>query len=101
MRTSFEITRKEIEAAYSNQNKAQRIYFEYVSKYRRIVVLEHGRGFEISVTYKGFAKEYNKPYSTYWGELPDAIGWAKAYVENRNIICGNLTIIEACGVQKI
>lgn len=99
---SFNATKQEIMTAYShNTNTSRRIYYEYNSQYRRIVVLENGSGFEICVSYKGVAKEYNKPWSTCWGVREDAIAWAKGYSENRNIICGILTIIEKRGNQLI
>ena len=98
----FNITRKEMLTAYSNEvSISRRIYYEYSSQYRRIVVLEHGTGFEIYVSYKGTAKNYNKSYSTFWGEKNDAIGWARVYSENRDIRCGILTIIEKMGKQII
>jgi uncharacterized membrane protein len=99
---SFNATHKEILTAYSHDvSISRRIYYEYSSQYRRIVVLEHGSGFEIHVSYKDIAREYNKSYSTFWGEKNDAIGWAKIYSENRNIRCGILTIIEKRGKQLI
>ena len=99
---SFKITNQEIMTAYShNISNARRIYYEYISQYRRIVVLENGTGFEICVSYKDVAKEYNKTWSSCWGVKEDAIAWAKAYSENRNIVCGRLTIIEKIGRQLI
>ena len=99
---SFKITNKEIITAYNhNSSYARRIYYEYVSQYRRIVVLENGNGFEICVSYKDIAKEYIKSWSSCWGEIADAINWAKAYSENRNIVCGILTIVEKRGKQLI
>jgi hypothetical protein len=99
---SFKVTSQEIMTAYShNASTSRRIYYEYNSKYRRIVVLENGSGFEICVSYKDIAKEYNKPWSTCWGEKKDALGWAKVYSENRNVSCGILTIIEKTGKQLI
>ena len=97
----FDQTRKEIEAAYATQNNARRLYYEYNSKYRRIIVIGEGSGFVIETSYKGFAKEFNKEWSTRWGVKEHAIAWAKCYSENRNIRCGNLTIIEEIGKQII
>jgi len=101
MRSTFEQTRREIEAAYAPKSNARPIYYEYVSDYRRIVVLGKDYGFEIITEYKGFAKELNKTWSTHWGVKADAIAWAKCYSQNRNIICGGLTIIEKVGKQII
>lgn len=99
--TRFKQTELEIKAAYAPQSNARPIYFEYVSDYRRIVVLGEDSGFQIRTEYKGFAKEFCKTWSTYWGQKSDAIAWAKYYSQNRNIVCGNLTIIEKIGKQII
>lgn len=102
----FEQTRKETEAAFAPKSESRPIFYEYNSDYRRIVVLgspeyHEDKGFEIRTEYKGFAKEFIKTWSTHWGEKSAAIAWAKCYAENRNIICGNLTIVEKIGTQII
>lgn len=97
----FKQTYQEILACYAPKSTARPIYYEYVSDYRRIVVLGNENGFEIRTEYKGFAKEFCKTWSTFWGQKPDAIAWAKCYSQNRNIVCGNLTIIERVGKQII
>jgi len=99
--TRFEQTYQEIKSAYLPVSNARPIYFEYVSDYRRIVVLGKESGFEIRTEYKGFAKEFCKTWSTHWGQKDHAIAWAKCYAANRNIVCGNLTITEKIGKQII
>jgi hypothetical protein len=101
----FKQTEIEIKAAYSPIYTARPIFFEYSSQYRRIVVLGDTNypngGFEIRIEYKGFAKEFNKTWSIRWKQKIDALAWAKCYAENREIICGNLTIKERIGSQLI
>ena len=97
---------KTIDSAYMPTTKGRPIFFEYVSDYRRIVVLgtvdyPKVKGFEIRTEYKGFAKEFNDTWSTHWGLKSDAIAWAKGYSENRSIMCGNITIKENTGKQTI
>ena len=99
--TRFEQTAFEIKTAYSTPSNARRIYYEYSSDYRRIVMLENGTGFEVRTEYKGFAKEFNKTWSTYWGTKEIAMAYAKCYSDNRYVVCGNLTIKEKQGTQII
>jgi len=84
------------------------LYYEYVSKYRRIIVTsETGKNcfnetvecFIIEVSYKGVGL---KTWSKTWCNKSDAIAWAKTYAENREInIGGRMTIKEAIGKQLI
>lgn len=97
----FNQTYMEIKACYAPASNGRPIFYEYVSDYRRIVVLGNNPGFEIRTEYKGFAKEFIKTWSTHWGDKSIAIAWAKYYAQNRNIVCGNLTIIEKVGRQII
>lgn len=94
-------TYQEIKASRAPESNARPIYYEYNSDYRRIVVLGNEPGFEIRTEYKGFAKEFNKTWSTHWGDKSIAIAWAKCYSENRYVVCGNLTIKERIGKQII
>ncbi len=90
---------------YPNRRKAQKlsnmgnqIYFEYVSKYRRIVIVGEVNGFELRVTYRGIdIPSWSKNY----GKKEDAIAWAKASSANRELVIGCLTIKEAVGKQII
>lgn len=74
------------------------IYFEYVSKYRRVVVVGVGAGFELRVTYKGIPVP---AWSKNYGYKGDALGWAKVQSENRDILFGCLTIKEPLGKRII
>lgn len=74
------------------------LYFEYVSKYRRVTVVGIGRGFELRVNYKGIAV---KDWSRSYGDIATAMAWAKVQADNREITTGSLTIREAIGVVKI
>ncbi|WP_431129691.1 hypothetical protein [Flagellimonas flava] len=77
---------------------AKPIYFEYLSKYRRIMVLGDSSGHIIEVSYKGVdVPAWSKRYK----EKEHAIAWAKQIAENRDICLGMLTICEPIGVQKI
>ena len=87
MRTSFNTTLLESKIFKGQTGhivSSNRLYFEWVSQYRRIVVVEDGSGFEIRVTYKGLAADC-KPWSTRWGVLSDAMGWAQFYADNKEV----------------
>jgi len=78
--------------------KSNRIHLEYVSKYRRVLVLADGSGFVISVSYKLVDV---KPWENRYGTLSLAMAWANAQIKNREIYLGSLTIIEAPGKRII
>lgn len=103
MKNSFNQTYEEIKSAYDKSviTESLQICYEYVSKYRRIVVLFDSTAYEIRVNYKLDAREYNKDFSVRWVEKDHAIAWAKTYAKNRNINFGCLTVIEKIGDQKI
>jgi hypothetical protein len=81
--------------------RSRRLYFEYVSKYRRIIVVEDAGGFEIEVTYKADAKHIPS-WTKRYGAVGMAIAWAEAIADNREIrINGIMTIREAPGKRLI
>lgn len=74
------------------------LYYEYVSKYRRVTVVGNGNGFELRVHYKGLPiKDWSRTY----GVKEDAIAWAKTQADNRELLLGALTIKEAPGRRLI
>lgn len=73
------------------------IYFEYVSKYRRVLVLKDGNTWMLRVCYKADAKNIPSWGKTY-GDKDVCFAWANTQVENRNIIVSTaFTIVEATG----
>lgn len=87
MRTSFNITLAEsriFKGLTGHIVSSNRLYFEWTSQYRRIVVVEDGAGFEVRVTYKGLAADC-KPWATRWGVLSDAMAWAQVYADNKEV----------------
>lgn len=82
------------DTVYYQRPSGNPIYFEYVSKYRRVLVVGVGRGFELRVSYKGLpVKNWSKNY----GVKEDAIAWAVVQSENREISFGCMTIKEPTG----
>ena len=65
------------------------ISYEFVSKYRRVLVVGEGSGFELRVSYKGLPVN---PWSKRYGAKEDAIAWAKVQSSNNSIVMGILTI---------
>lgn len=92
---------KELQKLRSAVTSGQAILFEYVSAYRRVVVLQTGSAYQVRTTYKGLCREL-KEWSTYWGDKAVATAWAETYAANREIILsGILTIKEAPGKRLI
>jgi len=73
------------------------IYFEYTSKYRRVLVLKDANTWILKVSYKGSAKNIPRWEKTF-GDKETCFGWANVQVDNRNIIVSPaFTIVEAKG----
>ena len=91
----------ELDNVYAARNidaTARPIYYEYVSKYRRITVLGDNSGFEIEVSYKGVdVNDWSKRYRV----KSHALSWAKSIATNRHIQTKSIGIIEPIGVQNI
>ena len=96
MRTSIMQTYFEIRDSRKAPAKSAELFFEYVSVYRRVVMVKDGSGWEMRVTYHGFAKEH-KPWFKRYGDKDICAAWTKVHVEDRNIRLGILTIKEAPG----
>ena len=100
MRQSIMQTWNELKAAKSPVNGLP-IYFEYVSKYRRVLVLNDGNTWVLRVSYKADAKNIPSWEKTY-GDKSVCFAWANVQVENRNIVVSPaFTIIEAKGKTLI
>jgi hypothetical protein len=73
------------------------IYFEYVSAYRRIVVVLDDSTWTIKCSFKGMAADL-KPFEKTYGDKEVALAWAKAMAQNREVILSHtLTVREAKG----
>lgn len=84
-----------------NPNNGLPIYFEYVSKYRRILVVLDGSTWTIKVSFKGDARHI-KPFEKTYGDKSIAIAWAKQIASNRDILMGSsFTVKEAIGKTLI
>ncbi len=96
-RQSIMDTYKEI-ASVKNPVVGRRIYFEFVSKYRRVIVVADGSGFEIETSYKGLElASWTKRY----GDLAIAMAWAERISANNEILLGCLTLREPKGKRII
>lgn len=96
MRTSIMQTYFEILDSRKAPAKSSELFYEYVSPYRRVVMVKDGYGWEMRVSYHGFAKEL-KSWVKRYGDKDMCAAWTKVHVENRNIELGILTIKEAPG----
>lgn len=72
-----------------------RLYYEFVSKYRRVIVVEEGNGFELRVSYKGLPL---KPWSKRYGVKEDAVAWARVQAANTSIAMGCVTLKDYNGI---
>lgn len=73
------------------------IYFEYVSKYRRVLLVKDGSSWIMKVSFHGDAKHI-KSYKHTWGYKQDAYADAKSTVAFRDILMGaSFTVKEAIG----
>lgn len=105
----FDITLAETKRFISHSNvvSSRPIYYEYVSKYRRILVTSEtgkncfGETVECFITEVSYKNCDLKAWSKTWGDKQVAIGWAKVYAGNRDIVLGRLTIKEPIGKQLI
>jgi hypothetical protein len=89
-------TYNEIVEARKQPVRAAELFYEYVSEYRRVVMVLDGSTWELRVTYHGFAKELKGWFKTY-GDKDVCAAWTKTQVANRDIRMGILTIKEAPG----
>jgi hypothetical protein len=87
---------KEIQESRKEVERSAELFYEYVSPYRRVIMVKDGSGWEIRVSYRGFAKEL-KSWTKRYGDKDICAAWTKAQVANRNIVLGCLTIKEAPG----
>lgn len=101
MRNTIMQTYKEL-TAIRNQStgQARELFFEYASKYRRVTMTLEGSTWVLRVSYKDVARELKTWEKTY-GDKEICAAWTRTQVENRNIIIGSLTIIEATGTILI
>ena len=84
-----------------NPNNGLPIYFEYVSKYRRILVVLDGSTWTIKVSFKGDARHI-KSFEKIYGDKSIAFAWAKQIASNRDIFMGSSFIVkEAIGQTLI
>jgi hypothetical protein len=96
MRTSIMQTYNELMNAKKQPARSAELFYEYVSPYRRVVMVLDGSTWELRVTYHGFAKELKGCVKTY-GDKSICAAWTLAQVNNRDIRMGCLTIKEAPG----
>lgn len=97
MRTTIMQTYNElVNARKKNHVRSAELFYEYVSPYRRVVMVLDGSTWELRVTYHGFAKELKGWFKTY-GDKSICAAWTKVQVANRDIRMGCLTIKEAPG----
>lgn len=96
MRQSIMETYNELLQVRNEPAKSAELFYEYVSPYRRVVMVKDGSGWEMRVSYHGFAKEI-KSWAKRYGDKDMCAAWTKVHVGDRNIRLGILTIKEAPG----
>lgn len=74
------------------------LYYEFVSTYRRVIVVAEGNGFELRVSYKRLPLN---SWSKRYGTKEDAIAWAKVQSANNDILMGCITIKDYGGRKVI
>lgn len=86
------------DTVYAKPSGGLALHYEFVSTYRRVIVVAEGNGSELRVSYKRLPiKSWSKRYRV----KEDAIAWAKVQAANNNISFGCMTVKDYAGKQII
>lgn len=86
------------DTVYSKPFTGLALHYEFVSTYRRVIVVAEGDGFELRVSYKRLPLE---SWSKRYGVKEDAVAWAEVQAANKDISFGCMTVKDYAGKRII